>query len=705
MPIKLTSPVVDWVRPTDWLTMPTVLATEEKIVGLYAVYPHEEVTNFSSNYIAIGLSTNYTVDWGDGVIENVAGNITAYHIYNYNAISSSTLSTRGYKQVLVTITPQVAGSFNHPQLIARHFRTNISYVIPWLDITISAPNAIYIGSLASALVERITILSLGAVQNFNSLFLNCYRLQSVPAFNTSAATNTAFMFANCYMLKTVPYLDTSLVTDMNNMFGGCCSLRSVPLYNTSANKNFSQMFISCAGLTTVPLFDMSAGTNTSIIFSNCNGLIETPAFNTVNSVTHSQLFRNCASLRKVAPINTSNTINIVLMFFNCPSIQDIPTLDFSKVTSASQLTDADVSLKSSGIFGLRLSHGYAGNFTATSLTNVLNNLPSLPTFPVTFTDTGDLVTVNNHGFVLGMTVRFPTVVGTTGITANNNYFIIAPTTNTFQISATNGGVALPLTTNGTGTCCINSSLSISFNSWIGITNVIYTNACTTVAGSTNISLSSGIQNFTFASSIVTLNNYVYKLNDRISFRTTNISELTTNTWYYVVNLLSINTFQLSLTENGTPITFGTGIGTALQVILGSQVTGLGSPITTSSNISFTASTSRVGLVAHGLLGGDIVSFPSIVTTTGISTYTPYYIVNKTIDNFQLALTLNGTPLTLTNDGTGTLLYDSVLVDVSGTASPFTFTMSRPMVSNNTNTTMVFRTLKTSIALFKNWAVV
>jgi len=71
----------------------------------------------------------------------------------------------------------------------------------------------------------------------------------------------------------------------------------------------------------------------------------------------------------------------------------------------------------------------------------------------TFTDAGDLVTRVAHGYVAGNVVEFPTVVTTTGISANTEYFVIAAglTADAFQVSATSGGAALPLTTNGTGT--------------------------------------------------------------------------------------------------------------------------------------------------------------------------------------------------------------------------------------------------------------
>lgn len=72
---------------------------------------------------------------------------------------------------------------------------------------------------------------------------------------------------------------------------------------------------------------------------------------------------------------------------------------------------------------------------------------------VTFTDAGDLVGLAAHGLVAGQKVVFDTVVTTTGVTAGTEYFVIAAnnTTNSFQVSATSGGAAVALTTDGTGT--------------------------------------------------------------------------------------------------------------------------------------------------------------------------------------------------------------------------------------------------------------
>jgi hypothetical protein len=125
----------DWVRPADWLTLPTVGDTEQKFVGLMAI------TNDDSNFAALLARGAYTVDWGDGTIEDIADNVQAEHLYDYSAISNATLSSRGYKQVIITVTPQGAGNLTLININRKHSQTGLqAYETGWLDIEVGSPN-------------------------------------------------------------------------------------------------------------------------------------------------------------------------------------------------------------------------------------------------------------------------------------------------------------------------------------------------------------------------------------------------------------------------------------------------------------------------------------------------------------------------------------------------------------------------------------
>lgn len=89
--------------------------------------------------------------------------------------------------------------------------------------------------------------------------------------------------------------------------------------------------------------------------------------------------------------------------------------------------------------------------TAQGGKNFLLKLGNGASGAVTFQDTGDTVTLNNHGLIAGDTVSFSVITTTTGIVVDTVYYVVSPTTNTFQVAATAGGTALALTNNGTGT--------------------------------------------------------------------------------------------------------------------------------------------------------------------------------------------------------------------------------------------------------------
>jgi len=70
---------------------------------------------------------------------------------------------------------------------------------------------------------------------------------------------------------------------------------------------------------------------------------------------------------------------------------------------------------------------------------------------VTFQNTGDTVTKTAHGLMAGDIVRFSAVTGPTAPVVNTNYYVVNPTANTFQLATTEGGSAIAIDVDGTGT--------------------------------------------------------------------------------------------------------------------------------------------------------------------------------------------------------------------------------------------------------------
>jgi len=194
-----------WVRPTDWLTMPTVSETEEKFVGLFAVYDAPE------NFIAVYFEGDYTVDWGDGTVENISSGVKAQHSYAWSDIPSNTLTSDGYRQVLVTVTPQSGQNLTILDLSVRHDNipnSSADTTTPWLDLAISMPMAASgtsirfnwdvsgaIGSGYLRSTQKIDLIHTGSMDNFNYAMYYNVSLRYVRILNSPSATNFSNMLS------------------------------------------------------------------------------------------------------------------------------------------------------------------------------------------------------------------------------------------------------------------------------------------------------------------------------------------------------------------------------------------------------------------------------------------------------------------------------------------------------------------------------
>lgn len=329
-----------WTKPSDWLDYTVPTASEQKIIGTVAVF------NQDSNYFAVNMTTTdsstYTVDWGDGTSASFASGTTAEKNYSWSSISSGTVTSEGYRQAIVTITPTTAGrTFATVSPSRRHsaIASGNRFSSPWTSLAIAAPNAttITLGpnnttNATMALVQQIQIVS-SNITSANSLFQNCFALQDVT-FNTSATlTNTASMFNGCRLLKVAPFINTASVTAINSMFSGCTALQSVPLYNTSSVTNMSSMFNQCTTLESVPFFNTSSVTNMSNMFFQCNSLKNVPLFNTASVTNMSGMFFNAYSLSSVPLFNTSSVTNMSSMLYGTSSLETIPAFNTAAVTT------------------------------------------------------------------------------------------------------------------------------------------------------------------------------------------------------------------------------------------------------------------------------------------------------------------------------------------------------------------------------------
>ena len=356
-----------WVRPTDWLAMPTgITSANQTFVGLYAIFPEGQ------NYAAFLFTTSigqYRVDWGDGTVTLHNSNTIAQYAYDYATISNSTLTTRGYKQSMITVTA-VSGNLLTCNLQQRYITSPIQttiYSTGFLDCILSMPNAVSGGSIVISnpftnvvnhtYIERFNILTIGGCTNastffancislqyvnlfntinvtiFEGMFYNCISIKSIPLFNTINSTTFNLTFSLCRSLRTVPLFDTQNATIMGSMFQGCTSLLTVPLFNTIKATSMFQMFDACFSLKSVPLFNTIAVTNTSRMFRDCTSLINVPLFNMVSNLTVVDMFNRCTLLQSIPLFNTINVNNFSSFVVSCLSINSILPLSTAAITT------------------------------------------------------------------------------------------------------------------------------------------------------------------------------------------------------------------------------------------------------------------------------------------------------------------------------------------------------------------------------------
>jgi surface protein len=319
-------PSAEWARPSDWLPMPTVVDTDQTFVGLHAVIENGD------NYCAFRFTTStgqYQVDWGDGTVDLVNSNVNAEHQYDFATYdpTNTTLTSRGYKQAMITVTP-VSGNLltcNFQQRYVTVPAQNQAYSTGFLDCILSMPNASSGGSIVfggstvrHTYVERFSVLTIGGATNMFAMFQNCTSLQSVPLFNTTNVTNMANMFPSCLSLQSVPLFNTANVTNMSNMFTSCFSLQSVPLFNTANVTNMSSMFPNCQSLQSVPSFNTANVTSMSSMFNSCSSLNSIPALSTAAITSDFTAFASSANSLNRCQMVFQRTVS----FQNCQLSRD-----------------------------------------------------------------------------------------------------------------------------------------------------------------------------------------------------------------------------------------------------------------------------------------------------------------------------------------------------------------------------------------------
>lgn len=655
-----------WVRPSQWLSLPDVTG-QQMFAGLFLI-------SLDGNFVALSAAGDYTVNWGDGTTTNHSSGVTAYKQYDYDDIADTGEADLGYRQVVITVTPQAGQNLTSLSLQHRHNQTglNTSYGPLWLEIDINGSNLTTLtigGEIALSAMQRATIRS-HAITSAASLFQNCTWLQSVPLFDTAAVTNMASMFRGCSVLKSVPPLNSSSALDMSDMFNGCNVLETVPYLDTSVATNLSGMFNNCGALVRVPLLNTSAATNMASMFANCVNLLELPHLNTANATNLSSFLINCLQLKSVPFFNTASAVNMSSMLSGLTLIQQIPPFNTSACTNISGFLNGCSSL---------LSVPLLDTSSATNLSLMLSACRSLTEIPLF--NTSSATNMSQMLSNASSLVAIPPL----DTSQCTNFFFFA----NFCRQLT----SVPLLNTAAAT-----NMSGMFNACSSLTSVP---AMTAAAATTLGTVASGGNISWF--DMTDLNATISFANQKLSKAAldhifTNLLRRTTSTTITISGNYGADT-AVSKTSCGR--TSGSKVVTQSDTSnLQTGMRVLGTGVTDAVAVTFQDTGDTVTRTAHGLDNGTIVSFTSITSTTGILTYTRYYVVNATTNTFQLSDTEGGAAKALTTNGSGNMLYPAYITAITTNVS---FEMSAPASSTGTGT-LTARILDTYPAVSKGWSV-
>ncbi len=403
---SITDTTKPWVRNPSWLTLPTVGDTDQKFVGLVAVFPE-------SSFLALTASGNYTIDWGDGTVENIAAGVQANHLYDYTAAAIDgsnapvtltdagdliTRTAHGYSdgmevrfynivtttgltegQVYYVInstanTFQVSATVGGSAVVLTgdgtatllQYKQAIVTVVPQAgqnltELNLNVKNSTsglqtYDAGWLDIIVGSPNFTSTGLVLAANSSTRNVRfsYVEQVTVKNLGNTTDLSYRFYYMYKLRSVVLPNTAAVTNMTYMFQNCSSLQTVPLLNikTTGTIDMSSMFNNCYSLQTVPLFNTAAVTNMGSMFQNCYSLQTVPLFNTAAVTNMSYMFYGCYSLQTVPLFNTSAVTSMSNMFNNCYSLQTVPLFNTAAVTNMGSMFSGCFSLQSIPAFNV-----------------------------------------------------------------------------------------------------------------------------------------------------------------------------------------------------------------------------------------------------------------------------------------------------------------------------------------------------------------
>lgn len=317
-----------YTRPSEFLDLAVIPepGVTEMFTFLVAVLPEPDPSKFTGqimgvptlsavNNVAIHCditnSGTFTIDWGDGTVENLAQNTNHFHVYNYDDLPASS-EFRGYRQVVLSAYPtdsnnkftgvvtDIDGPFV-PGYTSESSRNGSNI----LDMEISSSNAtnydiggnsrphkmcervalynttsnrltteqtgIYSGMSSLQEIVNVPYMHVDTTESYQEVFRFCHELRYLPDdfadpdrywFWNSSSMYLAF--DSCFKLEYLPegiftkqgtQAELANVQDYRYMFRYCyklCYIPELPNRTSGNHIHVSSMFQDCRYLKALP---------------------------------------------------------------------------------------------------------------------------------------------------------------------------------------------------------------------------------------------------------------------------------------------------------------------------------------------------------------------------------------------------------------------------------------------------------------------
>ena len=337
-----------YIRNPEYLDLPTLVNGNEKIYMLVKVFE-------TNNFITLKATGDYQVDYGDSQgVQTYASGVQANYEIDWNNISSSTLTDDGFRQAIITITPQSGSVLSTYTLynLTHPNDSGVDYHFYVVDVKMAGQNITnlnnsfqnswgieqfeYVGTaplltqllsvfyIANQLKKVVSIPSSNVI-TFNRIFRQTPKLLEVPKLDMSSATNIGEMFYSATQIEYIePYdLDNEApnITSLANTFNGTNSLLNVPITSCSNITNFTAAFTGNK-FTSFDL-DCSAATAVNNMFQYCSEMVSCNATFPNNFTTTSYMFDGCSKLKEIKPFNTINVTSAGTMFRSTYKLRDL----------------------------------------------------------------------------------------------------------------------------------------------------------------------------------------------------------------------------------------------------------------------------------------------------------------------------------------------------------------------------------------------